>query len=192
MSETELITIYECEICGAVDHSSEGQLTDTGLVCCEKYHYFCPEHINDVSPDALTELIEDANAEGTILDAEAEAMKNLIEVKNFISEFSRRLVEMFLFPSWPEDIPEEICPVCTLRVIPDTVIIHKLLDMVCASRTQIEDLIRLECGTLEEAMEIYHVTEEQEEELGDSCDEETEEESIEVEIDPAFLEEEED
>jgi hypothetical protein len=149
------ITLYECEVCGELGHSEEGKLEDTTLVCCENNHDFCEEHLNEADPADLENIVEEAFIDGNLLPPEAKKINLLITIGEFVSEGSKELVRNYIFDYWPREIPEEICPICTLNHIQDSLLIRKLLDMVQASRGQIEEIIRLECGTLEEAQEHY-------------------------------------
>lgn len=155
MKKGPLATIYECEICKDIAISLKDEIEETPFVSCSRGHIFCPDHMNDISPEALQEIVEDGVRDQYISTQEAEEVISILHEENPISSLGRDVAERIFYPFWPSELHEEICPICTLLTIPDKVLIQKLLTNAGKTRAQVEEEIRNECETISDAVQKY-------------------------------------
>ncbi len=137
---------FVCSACEAVEVGYDGQY-DIDVSQCNNYHEFCSSHIVEFT-------LEDKQR---ILLLDQDFMNDLgSEKASFIESGSNELIED-VFNEYKDNIeyevPESMCPVCTLTSISSNSVLRYLLDQTGQTLKDVEAEIQSKYSSLDEFRE---------------------------------------
>lgn len=140
---------FVCDVCSTVESGYDGQY-DFPTTYCRGGHHFCSEHLDDYLEklsleDKVKIALEYKYFAETLKDEEVAIVKkgNTFAMEDVFERFMN---------SW-DDMPESICPICSLSDIPDWAIIKYLLKECNKTQSEIEAELKSKFNTLKELKE---------------------------------------
>ena len=133
---------FVCDVCDCVETGYDG-MYDFPTTYCQGGHHFCSDHLEDTSTTEQMQecMLGDEYFLKELDPFEAFAVKN--GDKDIVPDLYERFVESY------DEVPKSMCPVCSLRVVSDNIIVSHLLDKFDLYRKDVEEEIRNKYGSLE-------------------------------------------
>ncbi len=147
---------FVCDVCGEVESGYDASASDCGFANCENGHEFCEDHIiHEVSDDQLRGLVgriiaDRLAGEDFVELSEAEQFEEIRAVLN------NKYLNTNSFEEYGFDyeLPALCCPICSLKTIPDRLVLTYILKSNASSRNAMYDKIRAEFGTFDKFSEF--------------------------------------
>lgn len=131
---------FICDVCNYSETSWDGDF-NVPIAFCNAEHEMCSEHIDNLPTEhKAMAILGDSNfineLDSTDLELIKQGNKEIINFKfnDYRSQFN--------------DIPEIICPICSLIIVPDRYIIKYLLEKNNKTKKEVVEEIKNKYGTL--------------------------------------------
>lgn len=142
---------FVCDVCGNVESGYDASASEVGFANCENGHEFCEDHIvRNLSDDQLRGLVKRIIESG---DA-GEDFSEMSEAEQFeeirgVLENKYMNTNSFEEYGFDYELPAECCPICSLKILPDSDVLTYILKANASSREAMYEKIRSEFGTIE-------------------------------------------
>lgn len=114
---------FICDVCGYETSGYDMSYRDAGMYQCVNGHEFCTHHAIDLSKDEMLKLILE-NGWNSRWDYSLKESVTVPEIE--LREMDDDALMEFIVDSYSE-VPEEICPICSMQNYSDSDILKYLL-----------------------------------------------------------------
>ena len=138
---------FICEVCGDVESGYDASPHELGFAQCQNGHVFCQSHIKSMTEEKAKAILKKIKAddryvcEEFLAQEEADQIQELMELN--ISEFSSSTMGDYGY----DELPEELCPICSLEALSDSDILTYILKENGSNRKFVIDKAKKEFGT---------------------------------------------
>ena len=136
---------FVCDVCNTVEAGYDGQY-DFDTSYCNSGHNFCSDHLGYLNKLTLDDKVKVALKDERFAKTLREEELALLKKKN---AFAMEDVFKRFMESWDE-VPDCICPLCSLVKIPDWAVIKYLLNKCGMTTKEVEDDLKSKYDSLEE------------------------------------------
>lgn len=138
---------FICEVCGEVETGYDMSYDEAGFMMCEHGHVLCQSHIKPITIDKAKVLLEKIKSDikyasdDFLEKEEADQLQELIDIN--VASLNCSSFQDYGY----DELPEEICPICSLEAISDSDILTYILKEHNSTRQFVIEKAKKEFGT---------------------------------------------
>ena len=140
---------FICEVCGNVESGYDASLDDMDFAQCENGHEFCREHIKSMTEEKAKSILAKIKENSEYVDQDFLEMEEADQIQTLMELNLHYFNSSTMSEMGYDELPEELCPICTLEALSDSDVLDYILKEHGSSREFVIEKARKEFGNYE-------------------------------------------